>query len=147
VFNQSQAPRIEGIIRLVEQIPGELLICPSENYSEFMVALGAISHFLTAISSHGKAKLEPIRDFGPLDPIFLIRRCLQLCPDEFPVPSTSELAFITDEDLRLSIRIDISTATKALSNAEWKATTVFAGAAIEALLLWALQNITNQTNI
>lgn len=48
---------------------------------------------------------------------------------------TAELAFITDSGLRDSIRLDISTATSALHNGQWKAATVLAGAAAEALLL------------
>jgi hypothetical protein len=40
----------------------------------------------------------------------------------------------------MGIRLDISTATSALHNGEWKAATVLAGAAVEALLLWAIKN-------
>jgi ribosomal protein L30E len=41
-------------------------------------------------------------------------------------------------EFRQSLRIDISNATRALANAEWKAATVLAGSVVEALLLWAL---------
>jgi hypothetical protein len=51
---------------------------------------------------------------------------------------TSELTFIADDDLRDSIRIDISAANRALHDGLWKASTVLAGAAAEALLLWAI---------
>jgi hypothetical protein len=47
--------------------------------------------------------------------------------------------FIKDDALRESIRQDIGAANRALNNAEWKAATVLAGAAIEALLHWRLQ--------
>jgi len=47
--------------------------------------------------------------------------------------------FISDVMLRDSIRIDLSTAGSALHNGEWKASTVLAGAVVEALLLWAIQ--------
>ncbi|GAA09697.1 hypothetical protein ATPR_2701 [Acetobacter tropicalis NBRC 101654] len=52
---------------------------------------------------------------------------------------TTELAFIEDVELRNSIRLDISAATNALHNGEWKAATVLAGSASEALLLWAIK--------
>ena len=47
--------------------------------------------------------------------------------------------FIADPELRDSIRQDIGAATRALNNNEWKAATVLAGVAIEALLHWRLQ--------
>jgi hypothetical protein len=62
------------------------------------------------------------------------------CPDEAPAPATSELKFITDPALRENLRNDIGAVERALSNGEWKAATVLAGSAIEALLLWDLQN-------
>ena len=47
--------------------------------------------------------------------------------------------FIKDDALRESIRQDVGAAKRALNNAEWKAATVLAGAAIEALLHWRLK--------
>jgi hypothetical protein len=41
-----------------------------------------------------------------------------------------------------NIRLDMSAANNALSNGEWKASTVLAGAVIEALLLWAIEQQT-----
>ena len=48
---------------------------------------------------------------------------------------TAGLNFVTNAALRDRIRLDISAATSAYQNAEWKAATVLAGAAAEALLL------------
>jgi hypothetical protein len=59
-------------------------------------------------------------------------------PDEIPSPATTELSFIGDLDLRNSIRNDISAAYRVLGDGLWKAATVLAGAAAEALLLWAI---------
>jgi hypothetical protein len=64
---------------------------------------------------------------------------LKLCPDESPSPATVALAFISDTALRDSIRLDIGAADRDLINGEWKGATVLAGAATEALLLWAIQ--------
>lgn len=47
--------------------------------------------------------------------------------------------FIADSELRTNLQSDIGAINRALSNGEWKAATVLAGSAIEALLLWALQ--------
>jgi hypothetical protein len=49
------------------------------------------------------------------------------------------LAFIADHDLRSSVRLDISSSQTNLNNGEWKAATVLAGAALEALLLWRIR--------
>jgi hypothetical protein len=51
------------------------------------------------------------------------------------------LQFIPDQDLRDSIRRDICAANQALHNGKWKAATVLAGAAIEALLYWKLGQV------
>ena len=74
-----------------------------------------------------------------VDVITVLRSCLAECRDEYPPPSTVDLMFIPNDDPRDSIRDDIGGANRALQNAEWKASTVIAGAAIEALLLWAIQ--------
>ena len=73
-----------------------------------------------------------------LDAITVVH-VLARCADEYPPSSTTELSFIKDNELRESIRRDAGAANRALNNAEWKAATVLAGATIEALLHWRLQ--------
>lgn len=70
----------------------------------------------------------------------MVRQALSKCKDQLPSTETTELAFVDDDDLRSSIRLDISDASSALHRNDFKAATVLAGAATEALLLWALQN-------
>jgi len=72
--------------------------------------------------------------------VTLIRNSLSECPDESPRAGTADLLFISDADLRGSIRLDISAANTDLLSGEWKGATVLAGAAVEALLLWVLQD-------
>jgi hypothetical protein len=74
------------------------------------------------------------------DAVTIIRRALAKCPDEYPPPATTELLFVADAELRESIRRDVGAANRALNNSEWKAATVLAGAAIEAILHWRLQD-------
>jgi hypothetical protein len=59
-------------------------------------------------------------------------------PGRVPPLQTTELLFVTDTDLRHSIRQDMGAINTAVTHAEWKAGTVLPGAAIEALLLWRL---------
>jgi hypothetical protein len=73
------------------------------------------------------------------NPLTRLHDALAKCPDQSSAPSTSELAFIPDAGLRANLRNDIGAVTRALSNGEWKAATVLAGSAAEALLLWALK--------
>jgi hypothetical protein len=55
------------------------------------------------------------------------------------------LIFISDGELRDSIRLDISSANRDLVSHEYKGATVLAGSATEALLLWAIQDREKQT--
>lgn len=50
------------------------------------------------------------------------------------------LTCVGGTDLRANLRNDIGAVNRALSDGEWKGATVLAGAAIEAILLWDLQN-------
>jgi len=61
------------------------------------------------------------------------------CVDDAATVATTPLSFIADAALRESIRLDMSGAHRDLGQDEWKGATVLAGSAIEALLLWALQ--------
>jgi hypothetical protein len=73
------------------------------------------------------------------NPVAMIRAAMAACPDEAPTQATTGLSFIIDADLRASIRLDISAADRNYAEGEWKGATVLAGAAVEALLLWVLQ--------
>jgi hypothetical protein len=86
-----------------------------------------------------RGNLDPVPGFGSETAVTLIRKALVKCLDEAPSPATAEFKFISDPKLKENLRIDIGAINRALSNGEWKAATVLAGAAVEALLLWALQ--------
>jgi hypothetical protein len=131
---------LAAIIELVEQIPSELIILDAENHIKFLMSISAIRNAIKGWITGSKA-IERIIGYGNLNPITLLRNSLSLCPDEGIDPSTSGLDYISDPDFKESLQIDISAANQALRNGEWKAATVLAGSVIEALLLWALQEI------
>jgi hypothetical protein len=81
---------------------------------------------------------DPPRNHDNKSPTFLVREALLRCPDENPSRETTALSFITDQPLRQSIRLDMSSASDALHRGDFKGSTVLAGAAIEALLLWRI---------
>lgn len=81
------------------------------------------------------------------NPFLLLREILSKCPNE-PVLESSglELGFIKDSELRQTIAADIYSANSSLNNSQWKASVVFAGACMEAILLDAIKhhNLKNQ---
>lgn len=136
--------RFQGVLDLVDQIPSELITLDNRDYSAFISSVSAIRTVMGNPKSGGPGtiyvELAPIPEFGKLNPLAIIRDLLSKCPDEFPRESTSLLEFITDDDLRLTLRNDLGAANRALANNEWKAATVLGGSVIEALLLQALQS-------
>lgn len=80
----------------------------------------------------------PLPAIKSVDVATVLYKVLSQCRDEFPPTHTAELLFVTDIELRESIRQDMGAVNRAITHADWKAATVLAGAAIEALLLWRL---------
>ncbi|HEV1993079.1 MAG TPA: hypothetical protein VGR03_02000 [Candidatus Acidoferrum sp.] len=139
---RAQAGHLTGLVDLADQVPGELLTMESALYALFLSAKGHIRHRLVywATSDPNRGHDLGVMSGQPEQvPVTVIRDALARCPDESPESATSELTFITDPDLRTNLRIDVGAVTRALSNGEWKAATVLAGSAAEALLLWALK--------
>jgi hypothetical protein len=140
----SNCHELLGILKLIERIPDELVYLPPNQYSDFVLATSTLEQQIqtwTSVSSNGLTKLV-----NGYDPITVIRRTLELCRDEYLPTESAELAYITDPELRESFLRDITAADRALNNAEYKAATVLAGATIEALLHWRLQQSPPTTN-
>jgi len=140
-MNSIGAPKLSTVLELVGQIPDELLTMDHDAYTSFVNAKATIKNILetwTANQNAGQTLLA-FNFHRSHNPLAKILEALAKCPDEAPAPGTSELNFITDADLRTNLRNDIGAVNRALSNGEWKAATVLAGSAAEALLLWALQ--------
>ena len=135
-YTSAHASGLRGIIDLVKEIPQQLLIMHEDLYADMVLGLSAIEEQLELWRSWGSSDALPSMNRD--DPVALIRRALTVCPDEYPPPSTTDLPFIPDNDLRESLRRDIGATNRAFQNDEWKAATVLAGAALEALLHWRL---------
>jgi hypothetical protein len=118
--------------RLVRNIPSELLQISPNDYAELEVAVSTLE---LAINGSAKGILP-----AEHTPIRVLYRVLRSCPDDYPSPSATDPAFITDPNLREVLHRDIGEVERALHNGEWKAATVLAGSVIEALLLWACQS-------
>ncbi len=136
----SYAESLAGIAHLVDQIPSELIHLNDTDYINFIINVEALRSAVKSFEQRGNVNpLKFLPGFNRLNPVTIVRRALEKCPDEFPSKSVAVLLFISDIDLRDSIRMDISTAEQAFRNGAWKASTVLAGSAIEALLLWRLK--------
>lgn len=128
---------LAAILRLTDEIPGELITISGEDYSDLLHSLAGLALATDRWNQRGGS--DPPSYIKDKSPVALVREMLAKCPDEIPSPTISQLTFIGDDELRDSIRADLSTANSALHNSEWKASTVLAGAVVEALLLWAIQ--------
>lgn len=139
-LERSSTNSLAAVVELADQIPPELITLDPDSYAVYVTSLTAIRTAIRAWQTGGGVDyLTKIPGLGNLNPVTLLRDYLELCPDEFPAPSTAELSFIADQAFRNNLRIDISAAHQAYGNGEYKAATVLAGASVEALLLWALQ--------
>ena len=133
---------LAGIVELVSQIPSELFTLNPADYNMLVASNCAIKDMIERWRAGGNVgTLEKVRGLPGQHVLTILRRCLAGCPDENPPQTVTDLPFITNPDdqaIRASIRNDIWVASQALSNGEFKAATVLAGASIEALLLWAV---------
>ena len=137
---------LQAVLDLTDQIPPSLLVLNNHDYSELVCSIAAIRTVMknpvSLPHAHGfNIELGPIAEFGNVNPLTLVREHLNKCPDEFPSPGTTDLSFIEDTVFRDSLRNDIGTINRALSDSEWKGSTVLAGSVVETLLLWALRKI------
>jgi hypothetical protein len=128
-----------AIVRLIDELPAELLTISGQDYANLVCGAESIRNSVDFWQRKGVGEIANT-GVGGKNTLLVIREALVKCPDQAPSQMTAELTFVSDASLRDSIRLDISTATSALHNGEWKAATVLAGAAAEALLLWAIKN-------
>ncbi len=136
-FLAQNGSALHGVLTLSNEIPAALINVPPKEYANLILARSTIiTNLETWRANGGQGGMAHVNGE---DAITVIRRVFAQCPDEYPPPSTTDLVFIDDDILRENIRADVGAANRALGNAEWKAATVLAGAAIEALLRWRLQ--------
>jgi hypothetical protein len=133
---------VSTIISLLDQVPTELIDFGIIHYTELMkcraVLIAAMGYWergaqLSAVAVNTK------------DPIERIKRLMQLCHDELPPPEP-ELPFIDDEPRRVGIENQIAAAWASFNSRTWLGASTFAGAAMEAVLLWALQRSAPEKN-
>jgi hypothetical protein len=133
----SEGSTLSGIVDLLDKLPEELLTLDQNKYADFLLASAALRHEVEVFST-GTKEIRSWPRPSDRNALCFVRHVLSSCPDEAPVSGSNELAFIDDEELRSSLRLDSGSVEAAIHNGEWKAATVLGGSLIEALLLWAV---------
>jgi len=128
-------PDLKSILALLEEVPTELIDLPFQSYLE-LTRCRAVLAATIARWEVGDSALV-VRDVGGRDPIERIRLLMQQCHDKLPPPEP-ELPFIDDLTRRGSIEDKIRASWTSFDVQEWLGATTFAGAALEAILLWTL---------
>lgn len=130
-------PQIESIARIgafIDALPSEILQLCSDP-TPIIVARASIRNFLD--QPPPKPGFEGRKIPGSV--IVDLYEAISTLPDRAAPASANELLFITAPALRASIRDDLGSVETSMRDADWKAATVMAGSAAEALLLWAVQ--------
>lgn len=131
---------LRGVADIADAVPDELISVSAEEYADFVLAMSAIRDVIEQWKANGnRGGLSSIKG---RDAITIIWDVMKACPDDHPVSLSTEFAFIPDDATRETIARDVEAARRALTNIEWKAATVLAGSAIEALLHWKLGLLT-----
>ena len=134
--------QLAAILNLIDQIPEELITISEKDYLDLQVNLSVIRAAVNSWQAGGKKAFDFIRGYGTnLNPITIILKSLSKCPDQGIAESTPGLEFITDDDLKKDLQIDMAASEQALGNGEWKSATVLSGATVEAMLLYVLEEI------
>ena len=102
-----------AIVRLIDELPAELLTISGKDYSNLVCGAESIRNSVSFWQRKGVGEIGNAGIAGK-NTLLVIREALAKCPDQAPSQGTAELIFVSDADLRDSIRLDISTATSAI---------------------------------
>ena len=135
---------INTIMHLIDQLPTYLTPLAGDELVRFLEAYHELKSGIViwGTGSGGlRHEITKIKDGSGLNPITVIRDILSKCPDQGVENRDTGLSFIADQVFAEIINQDISFVNEALSNAEWKASTVLAGSVIEAVLLDSIKGL------
>lgn len=144
-LKESTCGSLYALLKLLEQLPNYLLPSDPNLYAAFVQNQESIRFAIKQAENHnfrGDGPL-PLTQHGPdkRNQVQIIRAALAGCPDEVPPHHSNELRFIKEANFRKALLTDLAAARSAVIHGEWKAATVLAGSLVEALLLWAIQQV------
>jgi len=138
-----QSAGVGALVTMLEQIPSHLLTLRPPEAAEYLEAVYKLQVALSIWKGGGQNySVDALVNRGNVHPISIVRKHMASLKDEGPSESAPSLGFVSAQDLRDSLRSDLTAVDSALGNGEWKAATVLAGSVVEALLLDALQHRT-----
>lgn len=133
---QSRVGYLSALLRLISEIPNELITIHGGDYTNFVLAIESIK---IALDNFSLNKNSYVYAVNKNNVISIIEDNLKKLSDTVIENVTNELSFIKDSLLRESIREDISNVENSIRNGNWKAATVMSVSACEALLLWVIE--------
>jgi hypothetical protein len=130
---------VNTILSLLDDMPAALIDLPFNDYVVFMKCRSTLA---VAAARWRLGDIAPAKAVDGKDAVELLRRLLRRCQDETPPPEP-ELPFISDLERRAGIQAQMHASWVDFAASEWLGSTTFAGASLEALLLWALESLSS----
>jgi hypothetical protein len=130
--------KVETLLALLDRVPTELIALRVEELTELLNCRAELS---IALGLWAQGAQMAVAGVVGKDPVERIRRLLLTCSDYLPPPKP-EVPFITDDAIRSGIETEIHNAWASFHAAAWLSAMTVAAAAMEAILLWKL----NQKN-
>jgi hypothetical protein len=128
---------VHALLNLLDEVPGELIDLSAADYLEFSRCRAVLA---TSLALWNAGDTRPARDVGGKDAVDRIRRLMKQCHDD-RLPRNLNCLSSLIPMFALVSRIAFEQHGQTSTPREWMGATVFAGAALEALLLWALRQI------
>jgi hypothetical protein len=132
MLSYQQIGFIRGLSDLLSKLDDHLLPVGT-SYVLLEAATSEIRAKLEAWTRGERSKLEKMAGHKE-NPVIVIRRILEHCPDSAVPPSISGLEFISDPIYREHLREELTSIEQLFEARQWKATIVLAGSLMEALL-------------
>ena len=123
---------IRGLSDLISQLDDHLLPGGTD-YVFLVAATSEIRAKLEAWTRGERGSLEKMSGHKE-NPVVIIRRILEQCPDSAVPLSITGLEFISDPTYRDRLRAELASVEKLFESRQWKTTMVLAGSLMEALL-------------
>lgn len=143
-LSQGDAPAIAHLVALIDAIPDELITLRGQALAEYGESVSRVRYTVDRWRRNTGDTLQGLPQEPTRNVLSYIRTHLASLPDDAVTTPVVDLPFISDNDFRESLRLDIQSATRSIEVRDWKGCTVVAGSVVEALLLWAVSEEASQ---
>ncbi len=133
--NHMKQVEVRVLQALLDDLPNDLITLSDIDRPEFEQCRASLA---TVLAFWSQANNVAVPAVAAKNPVERIRRLLFMCANELP-RLNPQFRFITDDDYRLNAEAKIQAAWADFKANEWLGATVFAGCALEAILLWEVK--------